>query len=163
MKTIWICLVLTATGACSYKVEPAPEAVEQAMELISNDEGFRPQAYLDTQGFETIGYGTRLPITEVEGNLLLRHRLLDDVDEFVHAWPEIPTLSIDLQAHFYNAVYQLGPNRLEHFVELRKALDRGDCKAAAKEALDSVWNRQTPKRAQELADALQAGCEGDMK
>lgn len=52
--------------------------------------------------------------------------------------------------------YQLGAEGLGRFVKMWAALSRGDWPEAERQALDSLWARQTPGRAQETAAMLGA-------
>ena len=45
------------------------------VEDIKNEEGFKGVVYKCTEGFDTIGYGTKLPLTKEEATLLLEYRL----------------------------------------------------------------------------------------
>ena len=51
--------------------------VDQLVDTVKQEEGFRSKPYRDSRGFLTIGYGTNLSIgiTPVEGEILLRERL----------------------------------------------------------------------------------------
>jgi GH24 family phage-related lysozyme (muramidase) len=51
-------------------------------------------------------------------------------------------------------VYQMGLTRVNKFVKMREALEAGNYGRAADEMLDSKWARQTPERANELADRM---------
>ena len=53
----------------------ATDPLDAAVPAIKEAEGFRGEPYDDTRGNPTIGYGTKLPLTEAEGELLLRYRL----------------------------------------------------------------------------------------
>ena len=134
---------------------PAPDpAFALAVAILEVDEGFRGGSYEDTVGRSTIGYGTALPLTKPEGAWLLRHRLRGDVEVVLEHWPGLASPPVDARARLYAGAYQLGPGGLLGFTELRMALDQGDYRRAAAEALASKWDTQTPHRAVELADAL---------
>ena len=53
-----------------------------------------------------------------------------------------------------NMAYQMGVPGLLRFKKMLSALEAGDWKTAEKEALDSLWARQTPRRAREVASLL---------
>lgn len=49
--------------------------MKSLLENIKESEGFRGVVYKCTEGFDTIGYGTRLPLVEEEAALVLEFRL----------------------------------------------------------------------------------------
>ena len=55
-------------------------------------------------------------------------------------------------------LYQMGPEGVWRFKNMREALDRGAWASAAYHALDSRWARdQTPERAKAVASMLSRG------
>lgn len=53
-------------------------------------------------------------------------------------------------------VFQLGINGVHKFAKMLDALDRGDYNGAADQMMDSAWAKQTPERAQRLADLMRS-------
>ena len=47
--------------------------------------------------------------------------------------------------------FQLGKGGTKKFVKMLLALEERDYKSASLEMLDSKWNKQTPKRCQEIS------------
>ena len=123
------------------------------IEETKQEEGFRGTVYKDTLGFDTIGYGTKMPLSEGEAELLLvsrmndakkeLHRRLDDLDIKDEAWDILLAMS-----------YQLGVSGVIGFKNMIKALRRKYYREAAKEMLDSLWAKQTPARASRMADMM---------
>ena len=119
------------------------------LEDIKAEEGFSAVVYKCTEGFDTIGYGTKMPITKEEAELLLEHRLkamkaqltsyLYDLDIKDEAWDIL-----------FNMAYQLGVNGVLKFKKMIEALRDKDYKEASKQGLDSLWAKQTPQRANRL-------------
>ena len=119
------------------------------LEDIKAEEGFSAVVYKCTEGFDTIGYGTKMPITKEEAELLLEHRLkamkaqltsyLYDLDIKQEAWDIL-----------FNMAYQLGVNGVLKFKKMIEALSYKDYKEASKQGLDSLWAKQTPNRANRL-------------
>ena len=124
------------------------------IESIKKHEGFRGMPYDDSLGKPTIGYGTLLPITESEADLLLKSRMYQKKEELERAEPFFAELPKEKQDILLEMAYQLGVGGLLKFRKMWKALKRFDYEEAAKEALDSRWAKQTPKRAEELAGRL---------
>ena len=119
------------------------------LEDIKAEEGFSAVVYKCTEGFDTIGYGTKMPITKEEAELLLEHRLkamkaqltsyLYDLDIKDEAWDIL-----------FNMAYQLGVNGVLKFKKMIEALRVKNYKEASKQGMDSLWAKQTPQRANRL-------------
>ena len=127
--------------------------------LISNikqSEGFRSVVYKDTLGFDTIGYGTKLPLNEDEAELLLNYRLklmkfdLLDRVKFISEVPE------DKQNILFEMSYQLGVNGVLNFKKMLAALETRDYTLASLEMINSKWYIQTQNRAFRLAREMRA-------
>ena len=127
------------------------------IERLKVNEGFRSKVYKCTEGFDTIGYGFAikdLELTKEEASLLLANRvaqkhlyLIDKLDWYRGMPPEIQGVVLEM-------VYQLG---FSGFCKFKKAIanmkDR-NWKGAADEMLDSLWAKQTPNRAKQLAEIV---------
>lgn len=119
------------------------------LEDIKAEEGFSAVVYKCTEGFDTIGYGTKMPITKDEAELILNHRLnqtkaqltsyLYDLEIKQEAWDIL-----------FNMAYQLGVNGVLKFKKMIEALRVKDYKEASKQGLDSLWAKQTTQRANRL-------------
>jgi len=57
----------------------------------------------------------------------------------------------DVRRALLNMAYQLGVSGLLNFSKMLTALQAGDREEAAREALDSLWAKQTPNRARRVA------------
>jgi lysozyme len=121
---------------------------------IKEHEGFMGMPYNDHLGNPTIGYGSLLPITEQEAELLLQHRLAKMIMELHANKPFILTLPEDKQDVLSEMAYQIGVPNLLRFVKMWEALDRRDYEKASIEMLDSKWANQTPQRAYSLAQIM---------
>ena len=120
---------------------------------IKAEEGFSGTVYVCSEGFYTVGYGTRLPITKEEATLLLEYRLsktISGVKSSLHH------LNIHDEAWdiLYNMTYQIGLGGLLNFKNMIKALKNNDYKEASIQMLDSLWAKQTPNRAKRLSDRM---------
>ena len=127
------------------------------IERLKVNEGFRSSVYQCSLGFDTIGYGFAikdLELTEKEAEYLLANRvsqkhlhLLDNLDWYSDMPPEVQGVILEM-------VYQMG---FTGFCKFKKAISNmksKDWKAAATEMLDSRWAKQTPNRANQLADIV---------
>ena len=121
---------------------------------IAEDEGFRGNEYKDHLGYPTIGYGTKLPLTEEEAGILLQHRLRRMVKELTLNKPIIEKIPDQALLVLLNMAYQLGVPRLLKFKKMWEAIETGDYKTASAEMVDSLWNQQTPNRSNKLASIM---------
>lgn len=123
------------------------------IEDIKAEEGFSGTVYVCSEGFDTVGYGSRMPITKEEAELLLEYRLkgmksqltgyLYDIDIKDEAWDIL-----------FNMSYQMGVKGVLNFKNMIKALKNNDYKEASIQMLDSLWAKQTPNRAKRLSDRM---------
>ena len=128
---------------------------------IKAAEGFRGNPYRDSRGFDTLGYGTRLPITKAEGEILLRHRL-DGMTRCVAVrWPPWKAASAAVRDALSNAAYNLGCEGLLGFGNALSALARRDYAAAAQAFREneegdgpSVWFSEDPRRVEAVIARL---------
>ena len=135
---------------------------EELKKQLLRHEGLVPHAYQDHLGFWTIGVGRLIDerrgggISEDEAMVLLHNdiekvkRQLQCVDGFFFLPP-------DVKQALCNMAFQLGISGLLRFRNMWAALRRHDFKDAAREALDSKWATQTPKRAHEIAEMIRKG------
>ena len=125
------------------------------IEDIKQEEGFKGIVYKCTEGFDTIGYGTRLPLSEKEAEMILEYRLNILKSNLSSS---LYMLDIDKKAWdiLYNMVYQMGVKGVLNFKNMIKALEAKDYKRAGDEMLDSKWAKQTPARANRLSKAMKA-------
>lgn len=121
---------------------------------LKRDEGLRLKPYRDSVGKLTIGYGRNLDdmgITEDEAEALLDRdieRAAADLDRALPWWSALPE---PRRRGLLNMAFNLGMPRLRGFKKMLAALQAGDGRRAAKEALDSKWARQVGARAERIA------------
>ena len=120
------------------------------IEQIKEDEGFVGSVYNDSLGVPTIGYGTKLPLSKDEAELLLQHRFDKMRDELVLKVEYFSELPAGVKSVLLNMAYNLGVNGLSKFKKMWKALEVRNYKEAAKEMVDSKWYRQVGSRATRL-------------
>ena len=127
---------------------------DKLLEHIKLEEGFRGEPYTDTEGYPTIGYGTKLPLTKKESELLLKYRLNLVVGQIKSTFYDLkaPEEVWDILFHMG---YQLGLNGLLKFKKMIKALYAYDYKTAGLEMRDSLWYNQTRNRAERLAKQME--------
>ena len=127
------------------------------IEDIKEEEGFRGIPYNDHLGYPTVGYGTRLPLTEEEAELLLKHRLHNMQKELNRRIKEsygsvaLPDEVWEILDHM---AYQMGVSGVMGFKKMLGAIIKGNYRLASQEGMDSRWANQTPNRARRLMDRL---------
>lgn len=134
--------------------------IDQLIRDLKRDEGFVEHAYDDHLGYLTIGYGFLIdkrkggkvpaPVAEYWLQYLVEQRI-DDLSE------RLPWLSAqpdDVQRALLNMSYQLGIDGLLQFKNMLAALQDDDRERAADEALNSLWAKQTPRRATRMAKLI---------
>ena len=138
------------------------------MDIISRlmeDEGFRPFAYLCTEGRLTIGYGRNIDpdggrgVSQSEARAMLV-RDVDECEADLHdfygpdLWARIGQVRRD---SLTNMRFQLGPSGFRKFTRMHDAIRQGDWERAANEASDSLWHSQTTNRARRIVQELRSG------
>ena len=150
---------------------PMPMSMTDA--LLHSREGYRPEVYLDSLDKPTVGYGHLLPdeFTEFVGQEIIPEDQLnkwfeEDRDKAQKAakdnvgaetWDK---LNKRQQATLSSMAFQLGGAGQRKFKNMIKAIQSGDNREVAKQALTgskggkSKWLKQTPVRALDLAEAF---------
>ena len=125
------------------------------IEDTKREEGFRGRPYKDHLGFDTIGYGTKLPLSEHEATLLLEFRMKKTKKDLLNNLHFL-TIEHDAWGVLYAMAYQMGVNGVMGFKKMIRSLRIQDYKEAANQMLDSKWASpsQTPERANRLADIM---------
>ncbi len=138
----------------------ANTAYNEALEQLRQDEGFRGNPYKCPTGHLTVGYGTTFPLTEEEADIILQLRLsrmMIRLEDLLRQGDE-PIVLSGLPDHVHyalaNMVYQLGVAGILKFKKMFAAIAKGDYDLASREALDSLWAKQTPARARRVAKQI---------
>ena len=137
---------------------------------LLNDEEYRTNVYEDSEGILTAGMGHKLTDEEKEiykkGDYVptdvVQKWTQNDIIKFSNITNEVMEdkglLNSELykqnEEMFVSFFFQLGKDGGLAFTKMWDAIDRGDAKAAHDEALDSLWAKQTPKRAKRFAKML---------
>jgi lysozyme len=141
-------------------------------------EGYRSIPYRDTRGLWTFGKGRCLetnPLTRAElvylldgshlaisisqkgADWLMRKELQSAEAACKKSLPFWAALNDARQNALIEMAYQMGFDKLLGFKKMLAAIERQDWLTAEREALDSDWFRQTPKRAQSTAKQICTG------
>ena len=138
--------------------------------ILEYEEGFRNEPYLCSEGFVTIGLGTKLHdlkgLDPSDFPVMVSRRIAFEWLEtevsiksqrMMNDWAHqeaYDNLSEDRKAVVLSMAYQMGTRGVKKFKNMWFALSRGEFDVAASEALDSRWAAQTPERADRVARVL---------
>lgn len=140
--------------------------VDLAETLVAEEEGCKLQAYRDTRGLWTIGYGHLLPDqshdysnfvwTQAQADAQLEMNL-STARMIAPRFPWFTFMNEVRQAVCVSMAFQLGDKPL-HWPNFDAALTARNYVAAAGAGRDSAWWRvQTPKRAEREMSMLETG------
>ena len=129
------------------------------LDKIKEHEGFRSSVYQCTQGVDTIGYGFAikdLELTkEIAEQILIKKiaNLESKVRKKFEWYMYLPQEGKDV---IVNLCYQLGINGFSKFKKTIYLLETEQYEEASVEMLDSLWAKQTPRRAKELSEVIRS-------
>jgi GH24 family phage-related lysozyme (muramidase) len=139
---------------------------------ITADEGRVDKIYLCSEGHPTFGIGHLIVQSDPEYKSLcldsfvgikvsetrVREAFEADISVVLKdceiLYPDFYELQEEAQHIIANMCFQLGRPRLSKFKMMKAAVDARDFKEAAKQMLDSRWAKQTPNRAERLANRM---------
>jgi len=130
------------------------------LEQIKIDEGLRLELYKCPAGKSTIGYGRNLEdrgITLEEADFLLSNDIRYIQNKLLETKIDFDKLNPIRQSVLINMAYQMGISGLFKFKKMFVALSNQDYNEASLEMLDSRWAKQTPDRANRLANLMKRG------
>ena len=138
--------------------------MNKLLESVKRHEGYRNKVYLDTLNKRTVGVG-HLCVEdfwedgkEYDEDFLmgiLEKDLQSAIDQADDMCKNL-TISDDAKIIIIEMIFQLGGNGVSKFRKMWQALqqDPPDYAEASVQMLDSRWAKQTPNRAQEMADHM---------
>ncbi len=134
---------------------------------IAADEGRKEEIYLDHLGYPTVGIGHLIKESDKEYGMPVGTRVTSDrvdelftddiaivVLELAILFPDYEEFPEEVQHILLNMMFQMGRPRLSKFMNMRRAIAECDWPKAAVEMLDSRWAKQTPNRANRLAERM---------
>lgn len=143
--------------------------------LIKN-EGYKEELYLCTSGKRTIGVGRCLDtnpltkdeikkigcenpkkITKDQVYYLLRNDIKRVTSEMFEAFPWAERLDNERQFSLFDMCFQMGVAKVKQFKKTLSYLSTGFYLQAGRELLNSVYARQTPKRAIRNSNCFKIG------
>jgi len=134
---------------------------EAILAQLKKDEGFSAKSFWDFKQW-TWGYGTKAPsgpglLISVEDAEV---ELSKHVDGTIKAFDKIfagVEMNEVRQHALVNMIYNLGAAGVLNFHNTLAAIKRGDWKAAAANARQSLWYKQITKRAERICKELERG------
>ncbi len=139
--------------------QPAPEPSlhQRIAAQLEQFEGYSPEAYMDTLGHLTIGFGHKLsaeyishaPVDRDQAREMLSRDILEAESGALRVFPNLFRYPEPAQEALIHMAFQLGTTGLSRFVNLKKALSLNppNYTLAAVECIHSRWCQQTPVRA----------------
>lgn len=131
------------------------------VDRIKKHEGYRRFVYQCTMDKQTIGYGTMIEegghgVPEHIAELLLLD-YLETIQARLKAHEWYTSLDEARQECILEMAYQMGVEGVLAFRNMIDSLTSQDWERARDHALDSLWARQTPARARDVAERLALG------
>tara|TARA_A100001015_G_scaffold252065_1_gene291459 strand:- start:124 stop:561 length:438 start_codon:yes stop_codon:yes gene_type:complete len=138
--------------------------MDKLLESVKKHEGYRNKVYLDTLNKRTVGVG-HLCVEdfwedgkEYDEDFLmgiLEKDLQSAIDQADDMYSNL-TISDDAKIIIIEMIFQLGGTGVSKFRKMWQALqqDPPDYAEASVQMLDSRWAKQTPNRAQEMAEHM---------
>lgn len=142
------------------------QLTQQIIDHFKFEEGYKTHAYLDTEGYYTVGYGHMLGrdpsyadvVWTDEECLAALATDLDSSNNGVHnIFEDYDAYSDGVQLALLDMCYELGEHGLSGFHLFIRYVKARDWETAATEALDSLWAREVPHRAKRDTDLIASG------
>ena len=138
------------------------------LELLEYEEGFRDAPYYCSLGYPTIGIGKRigakntpLSVFEFTVNKAVAYEWLkcevEKIETELLKYDWFTTLDSNRATIIISMSYQLGVNGMLDFKRMIAAIINENYEQAAREAMNSKWQKQTPARAKRHANVLMTG------
>lgn len=130
---------------------------------LKGDEGVIPHAYPDHLGYLTIGVGRLIDkrkggcLRPDEITYLLNNDIDDRIDALTRALPWFQDLDDARKGVLLNMAFQLGTEGLLKFENTLALIRDGKYENAAHAMGQSLWAKQTPERAERMADQMRSG------
>ena len=143
--------------------ESSNSFLTKATDQIKSDEGCVLHAYEDHLGYTTIGYGRLLDkrrgggISQDEADHLLQNDIDRKLSELRKKYPHFDSLDDARKGVLLNMAFQMGVGGLMGFRNTLAKIKAGDYEGAASNMLKSKWARQTPNRANRMAEQMRTG------
>lgn len=132
--------------------------IDRSVDILKHFEGFRAKAYEDTTGHLTIGYGFNIDagIDERAASALIEHQVTELYADLMRfEW--FDNLDEVRKSVIVQMAFQMGISNLLKFRKTLHYVKEGNYKQAAVEMLNSLWAKQAPARANQVAKMMAKG------
>jgi lysozyme len=141
---------------------------KELKERIKEHEGYRNTIYKDSLGFATIGYGhlvtpedhykedIEYPKSELDAQFEVDFQTAKAHTEKLINDNNVAELLFNAKCVLIEMVFQLGVGGVSKFKKMWSALQEQDYNEASIQMLDSRWAKQTPLRANSLAQVMKS-------
>jgi lysozyme len=139
------------------------DLLTKGVEQIKRHEGLVLHAYKDSLGYLTIGYGRLIDkakgggISEAEAEYLLQNDVSIVLAALHRNIPFFDSLCVPRQAVLVNMAFQMGIGGVQKFKKTLSLVEMGLYDEAADNMMKSLWAKQTPNRAAEMAKQMRTG------
>jgi len=154
---------LSASSPAPLQGSLSKEMLSKGVEQIKRHEGLVLNAYQDHLGYWTIGYGRLIDkrkgggISQQEAEYLLQNDIngvIQALERQISFWNR---LNEPRKAVLMNMAFQMGVGGLMKFKRTLSLIELDEFTEAADNMMTSLWAKQTPKRAQEMANQMRTG------
>ena len=129
------------------------------LDKIKEHEGFRSSVYQCTEGYDTIGYGFAVKDLEIDEDMaeqILIKKIAQLESKISKKFDLYHTAPQEAKEVVINICYQLGLSGFSKFKKTIYLLETEQYEEASVEMLDSLWAKQTPRRAKELSEVIRS-------
>ena len=134
------------------------KVMQELINSVKENEGYRKMVYKDSLGIDTIGYGFAIKDLELDEDIceeILGRKLTRLIDKVNAKWSWVADLPQEAQHIIYEMCYQMGISGVSKFKKTLLFFESREFRMAAKEMLDSKWARtDSPERAKRMSDII---------
>ena len=134
------------------------KVMQQLINSVKENEGYRSMVYKDSLGIDTIGYGFAIKDLELDEDIceeILKRKLDKLINRVNEKWGWIVNLPQEAQEVIYEMCYQMGVSGVSKFKKTLACFENHEYKMAAIEMLDSKWAKSdSPQRAKRMSDII---------
>ena len=127
------------------------------LKRIKEHEGFRPDVYKCSEGFDTIGWGFAIKDLVLDkdiADMILERKVMALINRVRKRFDWLDSVPPEVQGVLVEMSYQMGLSGVCKFKKALHAMQMCQWELGAKELLDSRWAKQTPNRAKELSEII---------
>ena len=132
--------------------------MQELINSVKENEGYRSSVYKDSLGIDTIGYGFAIKDLELDEDIceeILKRKLERLIDRVQKKWGWIINLPQEAQEVMYEMCYQMGVSGVSKFKKTLLYLESHEFRMASKEMLDSKWAKSdSPQRAKRMSEII---------